>query len=212
MIDRILKNWKTTVLGLAILITCFILVFMEKSTLTEVSVFICGGFFVLFSKDSMLRKKGPVSVIIFGSLLLFASCRPYRSFTTNTERIVRDTITIRDSIPFRIEIPGDSIVYDTVCLDQLQSGRFSLPPWETSTKFAYAQAGITNSVPWLNLRQNPINIDTLIYINKIKILERTIREMESRIIVPEKDPFYKNVWLWISVMLGIVLFRRYARN
>ena len=76
MIDRILKNWKTTVLGLAILITCFILVFMEKSTLTEVSVFICGGFFVLFSKDSMLRKKGPVSVIIFGSLLLFASCRP----------------------------------------------------------------------------------------------------------------------------------------
>ena len=64
MIDRILKNWKTTVLGLAILITCFILVFMEKSTLTEVSVFICGGFFVLFSKDSMLRKKGPVSVII----------------------------------------------------------------------------------------------------------------------------------------------------
>ena len=54
MIDRILKNWKTTVLGLAILITCFILVFMEKSTLTEVSVFICGGFFVLFSKDSML--------------------------------------------------------------------------------------------------------------------------------------------------------------
>ena len=219
MIDRILKNWKTTVLGLAILITCFILVFMEKSTLTEVSVFICGGFFVLFSKDSMLRKKGPVSVIIFGSLLLFASCRPYRSFTTNTERIVRDTITIRDSIPFRIEIPGDtvritsdSIVYDTVCLDQLQSGRFSLPPWETSTKFAYATAGITNSVPWLNLRQNPINIDTLIYINKIKILERTIREMESRIIVPEKDPFYKNVWLWISVMLGIVLFRRYARN
>ena len=219
MIDRILKNWKTTVLGLAILITCFILVFMEKSTLTEVSVFICGGFFVLFSKDSMLRKKGPVSVIIFGSLLLFASCRPYRSFATNTERIVRDTITIRDSIPFRIEIPGDtvritsdSIVYDTVCLDQLQSGRFSLPPWETSTKFAYAQAGITNSVPWLNLRQNPINIDTLMYINKIKILERTIREMESRIIVPEKDPFYKNVWLWISVMLGIVLFRRYARN
>ena len=141
------------------------------------------------------------------------------SYTINSERIDRDTITIRDSIPFRIEIPGDtvritsdSIVYDTVCLDQLQSGRFSLPPWETSTKFAYAQAGITNSVPWLNLRQNPINIDTLIYINKIKILERTIREMESRIIVPEKDPFYKNVWLWISVMLGIVLFRRYARN
>ena len=50
------------------------------------------------------------------------------------------------------------------------------------------------------------------YINKIKILERTIREMESRIIVQEKDPFYKNAWLWISIILGIVLFRRYARN
>lgn len=219
MIDRILKNWKTTVLGLAILITCFILVFMEKSTLTEVSAFICGGFFVLFSKDSMLRKKGPVSVIIFGILLLFAGCRPYQSYTTNTERIIRDTITVRDSVPFRIEIPGDtvriksdSIVYDTVYINQLLSGRFNLPPWETSTQFAYAQAGITNSVPWLNLRQKPINIDTLVYINKIKILEHTIKEMESRIIVPTKDPFYKNTWLWISIILGIILFRRYARN
>ena len=110
MIDRILKNWKTTVLGLAILITCFILVFMEKSTLTEVSVFICGGFFVLFSKDSMLRKKGPVSVIIFGSLLLFASCRPYRSFTTNTERIVRDTITIRAVSYTHLTLPTNSLV------------------------------------------------------------------------------------------------------
>lgn len=219
MIDRILKNWKTTILGLSILVTCFILVFLGKATLTEVSIFICGGFFVLFSKDSILKKKGFLSIAILVTCLLFISCRTYRSFTSNTEHIIRDTIVIRDSFPLQIKIPGDttlitsdSIVYDTIYIDLLRSGHFTLPAWETSTEFAYAQAGITNSVPWLNLRQQPITIDTLIYIHKIKILEQTIREIQSKTIVSEKDPFYKNTWLWISFILGLLLFNKYARH
>ncbi len=219
MIDRILKNRKTTLLGLSILAICFILVFLEKATLTEVSGFICGGFFVLFSKDSILRKKGPLNITILLVLLLFSACRPYRSFTSNTEHIVRDTVFIRDSIPLQIKIPGDtilitsdSIAYDTIYIDLLRSGHFTLPPWETSTEFAFAQAGITNSVPWLNLQQQPITIDTLIYLHKIKILEQTIREMQSKTIISEKDPFYKNTWLWISIILGLLLFNKYARH
>lgn len=219
MIDRILKNWKTTILGLSILVVCFILVFLEKATLTEVSAFICGGFFVLFSKDSILKKKGFINIIILITCLLFISCHPYRSLTSNTEVIVRDTILIRDSIPLQIKIPGDtilftsdSIIYDTVYIDMLRSGHFTLPPWETSTEFAYAQAGITNSIPWLNLRQQPISIDTLVYIHKIKILEQTLREMQTQTIVSEKEPFYKNTWLWISIILGLILFNKYARN
>ena len=57
MIDRILKNWKTTVLGLAILITCFILVFMEKSTLTEVSVLFAAVFSFSSVKIPCFEKK-----------------------------------------------------------------------------------------------------------------------------------------------------------
>ena len=51
MIERIFKNPKTTILGLIIIMLCFVMVFMEKATLTEVSVFMIGGFSVLFLKD-----------------------------------------------------------------------------------------------------------------------------------------------------------------
>jgi len=52
LIERIFKNWKTTLLGLAMIIACFVLVFIEKATLTEASVFIVGGFTMLFLRDS----------------------------------------------------------------------------------------------------------------------------------------------------------------
>ena len=51
MIERIFKNPKTTLLGLIIITLCFALVFLEKATLTEVSVFMLGAFSVLFLKD-----------------------------------------------------------------------------------------------------------------------------------------------------------------
>lgn len=51
MIDRIFKNYKTTLLGLVIILTCFVFVWFEKATLTEVSIFVTGGFALLFLKD-----------------------------------------------------------------------------------------------------------------------------------------------------------------
>jgi chromate transport protein ChrA len=52
LIERIFKNWKTTLLGLAMIVACFVLVFLEKASLTEASVFIVGGFTMLFLRDS----------------------------------------------------------------------------------------------------------------------------------------------------------------
>ena len=51
MIDRIFKNWKTTTLGIGVIIASFVLVYLEKTTLSEVSVFLSGGFLMLFIKD-----------------------------------------------------------------------------------------------------------------------------------------------------------------
>ena len=56
MIDRIFRNRKTTILGLLILIISFILVWFEKATLTEVSLFLTGGFAMLFMKDPVIKK------------------------------------------------------------------------------------------------------------------------------------------------------------
>jgi hypothetical protein len=51
LIERIFKNPKTTLLGLLIIALCFVLVFYEKATLTEVSAFMMGAFALMFLKD-----------------------------------------------------------------------------------------------------------------------------------------------------------------
>ena len=51
IIERIWKDPKTTILGLIIIGLCFVLVFFEKSSLTEVSAFLMGAFALMFLKD-----------------------------------------------------------------------------------------------------------------------------------------------------------------
>jgi hypothetical protein len=58
LIERIWKDPKTTVLGLLIVGLCFVLVFFEKASLTEVSAFLMGAFALLFLKDPKDEKAG----------------------------------------------------------------------------------------------------------------------------------------------------------
>ncbi len=51
MIDRLFRNWKTTVIGSVVLITCFAFVWFGAATLSELGVFLAGGFTMLFLKD-----------------------------------------------------------------------------------------------------------------------------------------------------------------
>ena len=51
IIKRIWKDPKTTILGLIIIGLCFVLVFFEKASLTEVSAFLMGAFALMFLKD-----------------------------------------------------------------------------------------------------------------------------------------------------------------
>jgi hypothetical protein len=51
LIERIFKNPKTTLLGLLIIALCFVLVFYERATLTEMSAFMMGAFALMFLKD-----------------------------------------------------------------------------------------------------------------------------------------------------------------
>lgn len=51
MIDRLFKNWKTTTVGLLMLVASFVLVYLGKTTLTEVGAFMGVGFALLFTKD-----------------------------------------------------------------------------------------------------------------------------------------------------------------
>ena len=49
---RLFKNWKTTTLGVSLIIACLVLVYFEKATLTEMSAFLAGGFYFLFKNDA----------------------------------------------------------------------------------------------------------------------------------------------------------------
>ena len=51
MIDRIFKNWKTTLLGVGLIIAGVLLVWFEKATLTEMGAFFAVGLYALFVKD-----------------------------------------------------------------------------------------------------------------------------------------------------------------
>lgn len=207
MINRIFKNKATSILGIAMLIACFVLVFLKLATLTEAGGFIGGAFFLLFSKDSMLKKNKNKTLLLFLMVLpIFTSCRTYREYSHSSETITRDTIRTTDTIRIYINIPGETVYIegDTIYVDSLiyinlSNGKFTLPPWNTETLYAYAQAGITNNVPWLFLEQRDIKIDTNIYVNQIKILENKIKTLEKQIVIEE--PWYKNPWLWICLLL-----------
>ncbi len=51
MIDRIFKNWKTTLVGLGIILAGLALVWFQKATLTEFTAFLVGGVGVMFMRD-----------------------------------------------------------------------------------------------------------------------------------------------------------------
>jgi hypothetical protein len=57
MIDRLFKNYKTTILGIIVLAVSFVFVWFGKSTLTEVSLFITSGFALLFMRDPEKKTK-----------------------------------------------------------------------------------------------------------------------------------------------------------
>ena len=56
MINRLFRNYKTTLLGLVVLGLTFLFVWFDKATLTEVSLFITGGFALLFMRDPEIKK------------------------------------------------------------------------------------------------------------------------------------------------------------
>jgi hypothetical protein len=49
--ERIFANWKTPVLGIAVLIAGLVLVYLEKASMDELTAFITGALVLLISKD-----------------------------------------------------------------------------------------------------------------------------------------------------------------
>lgn len=57
MIDRIFKNWKTTLLGLGLIVAGLFFVWFEKASLTELTAFIGSGVVLMLVKDPVKNEK-----------------------------------------------------------------------------------------------------------------------------------------------------------
>jgi len=57
MLDRVFKNTKTTIVGIALFVSGIVLVALEKATLTEAGAFFGVAFALFFSKDSINGKR-----------------------------------------------------------------------------------------------------------------------------------------------------------
>jgi len=51
MFNRIFRNWKTTILGVSLIFSAILSVFMKLSTWTEVSAFLALAIALFFAKD-----------------------------------------------------------------------------------------------------------------------------------------------------------------
>lgn len=56
MIDRIFKNWKTSLLGVMIILITLSMVFFEVATLTEVGAFWAISLVLIFVKDGKSKE------------------------------------------------------------------------------------------------------------------------------------------------------------
>jgi len=56
MVDRIFKNWKTTIIGLAVILGALAFVYLDKASLTEAGAFMGVGLGLFFIKDGAKSK------------------------------------------------------------------------------------------------------------------------------------------------------------
>lgn len=109
--NRIFGNWKSSLLGAILVLICFALVFFQKATFAEVSLFVIAGFGLMGVKDPKTFNL-KMWAVIGGASLFFSSCSPqYR-----LKRLLKyhPELTVQQSVIFRDTIIIPKTDFDTV--------------------------------------------------------------------------------------------------
>lgn len=136
LIDRIFKNWKSSVIGLLILVGSLTTVFLDKASLTEAGAFIVMGIGFFFLKD----KSGPPPAAVVLAFLLI-SCGPahhlkranYHLRMAQAKGAVIKTDTIFKTIP----IITETKVYDTLVKRESLTDTLFITTTRYSVKLKY---------------------------------------------------------------------------
>jgi len=186
MKERILSNWKSSLIGTLLIILLTVILFTSKATFAELSSFYTIAVGLLLAKDSWFKNPN-IKILLPFALLLLVSCRTpeqklnklinkYPELQHDKEIIIRDTF-ISQRFDTLVKISLDSfLIKDTLFFtkESLQIQTFF------KDKYIY-----------LNVKQKP---DTVFKTVKVKV-----RELQY---ISED----KNSFKWYhSLMLGIVI-------
>ncbi len=149
-------------------------------------------------------------------LLLFCvcSCTTLRSFEREKEVVSRDTLEVqRDTIKQVVTVPGETktvylrrvdTLWMTRVVPEIRAGKFVLDTLWVRSTHAEAWFGVRNNQPFFGIRQHPIDLIVASYRERIRILEKQLKEREK--VVVKRYPFYANPWFWTwAVTIGVVI-------
>lgn len=159
MKDRIIKNWKTSVIGIVLLAFAGVLVWFQKITLGEFTAFLPTVFGLLWVKDtfvsSMFNKGGGAAVIAI-MLLTLNSCVTYERCIDKYGKTSSDTIKVpfKIEVPFYIALPADSnairinidsiryLITDQVYHKADSVSKIQIQYWKDKINYLYFSASI----------------------------------------------------------------------
>jgi uncharacterized membrane protein YidH (DUF202 family) len=181
--NRVFGNWKSSLVGVILIIVCIALVFLGKASFLEVSTFLLIGLACLGVKDpSSINIR--IIVLIFASTAALLSCSPQKRLNKllkhHPELLQKDTFFFRDTI-----------ITKSYALDTVFSAKFD-----------------TITINKENTKIQLVKYDSLIYLtldqqaDTIKI-EKKI-EVDKIIYKTEKKT---NIWFWIAIgAISFILF------
>lgn len=197
MTERIFKNWKTTLLGIIMLVGSLLLVYYGKATLTEASAFMVAGFSMFFLKDP---KNNGLSIVLLA--LIFYSCQKPVVNTTVHERekiTYRDTIiTLESKTVERItDAENDSIKY---LLNELKlQGKKPVIVYKNNKE----NISLTYKLDELGRLVTSCNTDKELI--RLQNLEIQRLKNEKQIVTKYKTPSWIRNTLFICIVLILIL-------
>ncbi|MCT4614549.1 MAG: hypothetical protein N4A49_06705 [Marinifilaceae bacterium] len=208
MYDRIFKNWRTSLFGLICMISSFVLVYLEKASLTELSSFIAIGLGAIFMKDT---KDANNLNLILVLCIIIPSCKVSQKVNESIkETVYYDTIIERIPSIVEFNIPADTIikvekeiVYKDKIIRDIINSEFSIDSLYAENQTSFAWAGVQHNIPFLNLYQKDTVLKLTEYYDKIKILEKRLIESKKETVIVKKTIFYKNIFFWLFSLLSL---------
>lgn len=139
IIDRVFKNWKTSLIGILILGGSLATVFVGKASLTEAGAFIVMGIGFFFLKDGRNGAPPPAAIVLLCVLLMGCGANYHlkRSKYHLQMAIAKGAVITADTIFKEIPVVTERMVHDTVVRHTNRTDTLFIKHTKYSVKLKY---------------------------------------------------------------------------